>query len=79
MNANARHSPEWSAERDLTDKRVAFIDNGSTGGQLLAPVACEAKRVHLHQRTSQWIAPRPHSGDPVGSEVRWLLDTRPEY
>jgi 4-hydroxyacetophenone monooxygenase len=73
------HPTRWPSGLDLAGKRVAVIGNGSTGVQLLAPVAEEALRVHVFQRTAQWIAPRPHYGEAVEPEVRWLLDHVPGY
>jgi len=73
------HPTRWPSALDLRGKRVAVVGNGSTGVQLLAPVAEEALRVHVFQRTAQWIAPRPHYGEAVEPEVRWLLDNVPGY
>jgi 4-hydroxyacetophenone monooxygenase len=70
---------EWTSEHDLSGKRVAVIGNGSTGVQLLAPVAEEALQVHAFQRTAQWISPRAHYGQAIEPEVRWLLDNMPGY
>jgi 4-hydroxyacetophenone monooxygenase len=73
------HPTEWPRDLDLSGKRVAVVGNGSTGVQLLAPVAREAQSVHVFQRTPQWIAPRPHYGEKIEPEVRWLLDALPGY
>ena len=73
------HPTEWPDDAKLAGKRVAVLGNGSTGVQLLAPVAREAESVHLFQRTAQWISPRPHYGEAIEPEVRWLLDTVPGY
>jgi 4-hydroxyacetophenone monooxygenase len=73
------HPTQWSPEYDVTGKSVAIIGNGSTGVQLLAPIASDAKQVYVFQRTAQWISPRPRYGQPVEPEVRWLLDTMPGY
>ncbi len=73
------HPTQWTSHHDIRGKRVAVIGNGSTGVQLLAPVAEEAERVHVFQRTAQWIAPRAHYGEAVEPEVRWLLDSLPGY
>jgi 4-hydroxyacetophenone monooxygenase len=73
------HPTEWASELDLRGKRVAVVGNGSTGVQLLAPVAEEALYVHVFQRTAQWISPRANYGRAVEPEVRWLLDTMPGY
>lgn len=73
------HPTQWTEEIDVRGKRVAVVGNGSTGVQLMAPVAAEAEHVSVFQRTPQWISPRPNYGRPVEPEVRWLLDNVPGY
>jgi 4-hydroxyacetophenone monooxygenase len=74
------HPTQWgSGNYDVTGKSVAVIGNGSTGVQLVSPVAEAAKQLYVFQRTAQWISPRPRYGQPVEPEVRWLLDTMPGY
>ncbi len=73
------HPTQWSSDYDLSGKSVAVIGNGSTGVQLVAPIAREAKQVYVFQRTPQWISPRPKYGAPIEPEIRWLLDTMPGY
>ncbi len=73
------HPTQWTSEHDVRGKRVAVVGNGSTGVQLVAPVAEEAEHVSVFQRTPQWIAPRPNYGKKVEPEVRWLLDNVPGY
>ena len=73
------HPARWPADFDLTGKRIAIVGNGSTGVQLLAPIAAEAEQVYVFQRTPQWISPRPKYGEPVEPEIRWLLDNFPGY
>ena len=73
------HPTEWTSELDVQGKRVAVIGNGSTGVQLMAPVAEKAEHLSVFQRTPQWIAPRPNYGRRVEPEVRWLLDNLPGY
>jgi 4-hydroxyacetophenone monooxygenase len=58
---------------------VAVIGNGSTGVQLLAPVAAVADHVSVFQRTPQWISPRDKYGQLMEPEVLWLLDNFPGY
>ncbi len=73
------HPTQWTEEIEVRGKRVAVIGNGSTGVQLMAPVAEEAEHVSVFQRTPQWISPRPNYGRAVEPEVRWLLDNVPGY
>jgi 4-hydroxyacetophenone monooxygenase len=73
------HPARWPEGLDLKGKRVAVIGNGSTGVQLLAPVAAEAAQVSVFQRTPQWIAPRDKYGTPVESETLWLLENFPSF
>ena len=73
------HPTQWSPDYDVAGKSVAVIGNGSTGVQLVAPIAQEAKQVYVYQRTAQWISPRPKYGQPIEPEIRWLLDTMPGY
>jgi 4-hydroxyacetophenone monooxygenase len=73
------HPSRWPEDLDLTGKRVAIIGNGSTGVQLLKPIAEDAAQVYVFQRTPQWISPRPKYGDPLEPEVRWLLDNFPGF
>lgn len=73
------HPTEWTRDLDVRGKRVAVVGNGSTGVQLVAPVAEQAERLSVFQRTPQWISPRPNYGRPVEPEVRWLLDHVPGY
>lgn len=73
------HPTRWPADLDLSGKRVAVIGNGSTGVQLLAPVAEQSASVHVFQRTAQWISPRTKYGQPMEPEVRWLFEHVPGY
>lgn len=73
------HPNAWPEDFDATGKRVAVIGNGSTGVQLLSPVAADAEQVFVFQRTPQWISPRPGYGKPIEPEVRWLIDNFPGY
>ena len=73
------HPNRWPEDLDLTGKRVAVIGNGSTGVQLLSPVARAAAQVSVFQRTPQWISPREKYGAPVEAETAWLLDNFPGF
>jgi 4-hydroxyacetophenone monooxygenase len=73
------HPTGWPADIDLSGKRVAIIGNGSTGVQLLAPIAAEAEQVFVFQRTPQWISPREKYGAPIEPELHWLIENFPGY
>jgi 4-hydroxyacetophenone monooxygenase len=73
------HTTRWPDGYSLAGKTAAVIGNGSTGVQLLSPVAREAKEVQVYVRTPQWITPQVYYGEPIGPELRWLLDTMPYY
>jgi 4-hydroxyacetophenone monooxygenase len=73
------HPARWPAEGDLKGKQVAIIGNGSTGVQLLAPIAEANDKVYVFQRTPQWISPRDKYGVAIPPEINWLLDNFPGY
>lgn len=73
------HPARWPEDLDLTGKRVAVIGNGSTGVQMVQPIAQDAEQLYVFQRTPQWISPRDKYGSPMEPEVLWLLDNFPGY
>ena len=73
------HPARWPDGWNAAGKRVAVIGNGSTGVQLLAPVAEDAEQVYVFQRTPQWISPRDKYGQAMEPEVLWLIDHFPGY
>ena len=73
------HPARWPDGWDAGGKRVGIVGNGSTGVQLVAPIAASAEQVYVFQRTPQWISPRDKYGQPVEPEVQWLLDNFPGY
>jgi len=73
------HPARWPDGWNATGKRVAIIGNGSTGVQLLAPIAADADHVTVFQRTPQWISPRDKYGKAVEPEILWLIDNFPGY
>lgn len=52
------HSARWDHAVPLAGQRVAVIGTGSTASQLVAPVAEQAKQLHVFQRTANWVMPR---------------------
>ena len=52
------HSARWEHGVDLAGQRVAVIGTGSTASQLIPPIAAQAGRLHVFQRTANWVLPR---------------------
>jgi cation diffusion facilitator CzcD-associated flavoprotein CzcO/acetyl esterase/lipase len=52
------HSARWDHGVPLQGKRVAVIGTGSTASQLIPPIAQQAGRMHVFQRTANWVLPR---------------------
>lgn len=52
------HSARWDPTVPLEGKRVGVIGTGSTAVQLIPPVARRAARLHVFQRTANWVLPR---------------------
>src|SRR5690606_33566221 len=53
------HSSRWDHSHDLTGRRVAVIGSGSSAAQLIPPVARQAARLQVFQRTPNWVIPKP--------------------
>jgi cation diffusion facilitator CzcD-associated flavoprotein CzcO len=51
------HSADWHDDCALEGKRIGVVGNGSTGVQMMAPLADAASHLTLFQRTPQWIFP----------------------
>jgi cation diffusion facilitator CzcD-associated flavoprotein CzcO len=54
----AFHSARWNHAVDLTGKRVAVIGNAASAIQLIPQVAKTAGRVHVFQRSANWMMRR---------------------
>ncbi|MGK3204133.1 flavin-containing monooxygenase [Amycolatopsis sp. MEPSY49] len=65
------HSARWNHDYDLTGKRVAVIGTGASAVQFVPRIVPEVGRLHLFQRTAQWVLPKPDHAVP-GVE-RFLL------
>lgn len=52
------HSARWDHGIALAGQRVAVIGTGSTASQLIPPLAQQAERLHVFQRTANWVLPR---------------------
>ena len=52
------HSAQWNWDYDLTGDRVAVIGSAASAVQLVPEVVKVAERVHLFQRTANWVSPK---------------------
>lgn len=52
------HSARWDHHIPVAGRRVAVIGTGSTASQLVPPIAQQAARLHVFQRTANWVLPR---------------------
>ncbi|MEA5365534.1 NAD(P)/FAD-dependent oxidoreductase [Amycolatopsis sp., V23-08] len=65
------HSARWNHDHDLAGKRVAVIGTGASAVQFVPEIVPVVERLHLFQRTAQWVLPKPDHHVP-GVE-RFLL------
>ena len=61
------HSARWDHGYDLRGKRVAVVGTGASAVQFVPPVAEQAARTTVFQRTGNWFLPRANRPYP-----RWL-------
>jgi cation diffusion facilitator CzcD-associated flavoprotein CzcO len=52
------HSARWNAAHDMTGRNVAVIGNGASAIQLVPPVARQARKLTIFQRSANWVVPR---------------------
>lgn len=52
------HSARWDHHIPVAGRRVAVIGTGSTASQLVPPIAQQAARLLVFQRTANWVLPR---------------------
>jgi cation diffusion facilitator CzcD-associated flavoprotein CzcO len=65
------HSARWNHGYDLTGKRVAVIGTGASAVQFVPEIVPKVARLHVFQRTAQWVLPKPDH--PVPGVERFLL------
>ncbi|MEQ0564339.1 NAD(P)/FAD-dependent oxidoreductase [Amycolatopsis sp. NEAU-NG30] len=65
------HSSRWNHGYDLTGKRVAVVGTGASAVQFVPEIVPRVGRLHLFQRTAQWVLPKPDH--PVPGVERFLL------
>jgi cation diffusion facilitator CzcD-associated flavoprotein CzcO len=52
------HSAQWDWDHDLTGERVAVIGSAASAVQFVPEIVKVAGRVHLFQRTANWVMPK---------------------
>lgn len=52
------HSARWDAGVPVAGRRIGVIGTGSTGSQLIPPLAAQASGLTVFQRTANWVLPR---------------------
>jgi cation diffusion facilitator CzcD-associated flavoprotein CzcO len=65
------HSSRWNHDYDLSGRRVAVVGTGASAVQFVPAIAPRVQRLHLFQRTAQWVLPKPDH--PVPRAERWVL------
>ncbi|WP_216215952.1 flavin-containing monooxygenase [Amycolatopsis aidingensis] len=65
------HSSRWNHDYDLRGKRVAVVGTGASAVQFVPEIQPLVSRLHLFQRTAQWVLPKPDHYVP--KLERWLL------
>jgi cyclohexanone monooxygenase len=53
------HSSRWRRDHDLTGERVAVIGTGASAIQFVPEIQPRVERLHVFQRSPQWILPKP--------------------
>ncbi|SPF00691.1 flavin-containing monooxygenase [Streptomyces sp. MA5143a] len=65
------HSARWNHDYDLRGKRVAVIGTGASAVQFVPAIAPDVARLHLFQRTAQWVLPKLDHHIPKAE--RWAM------
>ena len=65
------HSSRWRHDHDLHDRRVAVIGTGASAIQFVPEIQPLVSRLHVFQRTPQWILPKPDA--PIAVLARAML------
>jgi cyclohexanone monooxygenase len=53
------HSARWRWDHDLTGESVAVVGSAASAVQFVPEIVKTAGRVHLFQRTANWVLPKP--------------------
>ncbi|MFF3849295.1 flavin-containing monooxygenase [Streptomyces sp. NPDC002328] len=53
------HSSRWRHDHQLDGARVAVVGSGASAVQFVPAIQPRVSRLHLFQRTAQWVLPKP--------------------
>ncbi|MEU4875332.1 NAD(P)/FAD-dependent oxidoreductase [Streptomyces sp. NPDC021608] len=53
------HSSRWRHDHPLDGTRVAVVGSGASAVQFIPAIQPQVSRLHLFQRTAQWVLPKP--------------------
>lgn len=70
------HSAAWDRDHHLRGEVVAVIGSAASAVQFVPEIVKQARRVHLFQRTANWVLPKPD--DPYGEEQRQRFRSDPQ-
>ena len=62
------HSARWDHGHDLTGKRVAVVGSAASAVQFIPEIAHKTDKLHIFQRTANWVAPKddvPYSAEQL--------------
>ena len=62
------HSARWDHAHDLSGKRVAVVGSAASAVQFLPEIAPKTAKLHIFQRTANWVAPKddtPYSAEQL--------------
>lgn len=59
FSGKAFHSANWQHDYELTDKKIAVIGTGASAIQFIPQIAKKAGKLHIFQRSPNWMIPKP--------------------
>ncbi len=68
------HSARWDASHELSGEAVGVIGSAASAVQLVPEIVRTAGRVHLFQRTANWVGPKDDAPYTAEQLARFRLD-----
>jgi cation diffusion facilitator CzcD-associated flavoprotein CzcO len=68
------HTARWKRGHDFSDEAVGVIGSAASAVQLVPELVKQAARVHLFQRTANWVAPKEDTPFTAGQLERFRSD-----